>query len=184
MASDLECLKWLAALTTRARGLLNFVYNLCRKIVIYIKDFSKLQHNGDLTISRTWIYLFIIFWRPFLIFLVMFMTVWSINLQIMSMWQWRRYDFGDVIFHAQRVRTVYPILYKNRSPGKTKQDIHLIFSVFIYSNIVERINKVLKKTENRPETSKSAPSPFMFSIVTWKDQSPLTVLLQSYDRLL
>ena len=36
-----------------------------------------------------------------------------------------------------------PILCKNRSPGKSKQDIHLIFSVFIYSNIVERINKVL-----------------------------------------
>ena len=51
------------------------------------------------------------------------------------------------------------ILYKNRSPGKSKQDIHLIFSVFIYSNHVERINKVLKKIGNRPETAKSAPSP-------------------------
>ena len=56
--------------------------------------------------------------------------------------------------------SVYPILYKNRSPGKTKQDIHLIFSVFIYSNIAERINKVLKKIGNRPETAESAPSPF------------------------
>ena len=54
-----------------------------------------------------------------------------------------------------------PILYKNRSPGKSKQDIHLIFSVFIYSNIVERINEVLKKIGNRPETAKSAPSPFV-----------------------
>ena len=98
-----------------------------------------------------------------MIFLLMFMTVWSINLQILGMWQWRRYDFGDVIFHAQRVRTVYPILYKNRSPRKTKQDIHLIFSVFIYSNIVERINKVLKKTGNRPETTKSAPSPLKWT---------------------
>ena len=53
-----------------------------------------------------------------------------------------------------------PILYKNRSPGKSKQDIHLFFSVFIYSNIVERINKILKKIGNRPETAKSAPSPF------------------------
>ena len=52
-----------------------------------------------------------------------------------------------------------PILYKNRSAGKSKQDIHLIFSVFIYSNIVERINKILKKIRNRPETAKSAPSP-------------------------
>ena len=55
-----------------------------------------------------------------------------------------------------------PILYKNRSPGKSKQDIHLIFSVFIYSNIVERINEVWKKIGNRPETAKSAPSPFWF----------------------
>ena len=55
-----------------------------------------------------------------------------------------------------------PILYKNRSPGKTKQDIHFIFSVFIYSNIVERINKVLKKIENRPETAESAPSPLEY----------------------
>ena len=53
-----------------------------------------------------------------------------------------------------------PILYKNRSPGKTKQDIHLMFSVFIYSNIVKRIYKGLKKIGNRPETAKSAPSPF------------------------
>ena len=53
-----------------------------------------------------------------------------------------------------------PILYKNRSPGKSKQNIHLIFSVFVYSNIVERINEVLKKIGNRPETAKSAPSPF------------------------
>ena len=52
-----------------------------------------------------------------------------------------------------------PILYINRSHGKSKQDIHLIVSVFIYSNIVERINKVLKKILNRPETAKSAPSP-------------------------
>ena len=58
-----------------------------------------------------------------------------------------------------------PILYKNRFPGKSKQDIHLIFSVFIYSNIVERINEVLKKIGNRPETAKSAPSPFMCSII-------------------
>ena len=57
--------------------------------------------------------------------------------------------------------SVYPILYKDRSPGKTKQDIHLIFSVFIYSNIVERINKVLKKIGNRPETAESAPSPLL-----------------------
>ena len=48
-----------------------------------------------------------------------------------------------------------PILYKNRSPGKSKQDIHLFFSVFIYSNIVERINKILKKIGNRPETAKT-----------------------------
>ena len=46
-----------------------------------------------------------------------------------------------------------PIQYKNRSPGKTKQDIHLMFSVFIYSNIVKRIYKVLKKIGNRPETA-------------------------------
>ena len=56
-----------------------------------------------------------------------------------------------------------PILCKNRFfPGKSKQDIHLVFfffSVFIYSNIVERINEVLKKIGNRPETAKSAPSP-------------------------
>ena len=52
-----------------------------------------------------------------------------------------------------------PILYENRSPGKSKQDIHLIFSVFIYSNIVERINEVLNKIGNRPEMAKSAPSP-------------------------
>ena len=58
--------------------------------------------------------------------------------------------------------SVYPIQYKKRSPGKTKQDIHLIFSVFIYSNIVERINKVLKKIGNRPETAESAPSPLFF----------------------
>ena len=58
--------------------------------------------------------------------------------------------------------SVYPILYKNRSPGKTKEDIHLIFSVFIYSNIVERINKILKKIGNRPETAESAPRPFTF----------------------
>ena len=57
-----------------------------------------------------------------------------------------------------------PILYKNRSPGKSKQDIHLIFSVFIYSNIVERINKVLKKIGNRPKTAKSAPSPLFYFI--------------------
>ena len=53
-----------------------------------------------------------------------------------------------------------PILYTNRCPGKLKQDIHLFFSVFIYSNIVEQINKVLKKIGNRPETAKSAASPF------------------------
>ena len=53
-----------------------------------------------------------------------------------------------------------PILYKNRFPGKSKQEIHFIFSVFIYSNIVERIHKDLKKIGNRPET-KSAPSPFL-----------------------
>ena len=35
------------------------------------------------------------------------------------------------------------ILCKNRFHRKSKQDIHLIFSVFIYSNIVEQINKVL-----------------------------------------
>ena len=35
----------------------------------------------------------------------------------------------------------------------------IIFSLFIYSNIVERINEVLKKIGNRPETAKSAPSP-------------------------
>ena len=107
--------------------------------------------------------LFIIFWRPFLIFLVMFMTVWSINLQIMSMWQWRNVAtlrfWRRHISRAMYSVSVYPILYKNRSPGKTKQDIHLIFSVFIYSNIVERINKVLKKIGNRPETAKSATSP-------------------------
>ena len=55
-----------------------------------------------------------------------------------------------------------PMLYINRSHGKSKQDIHLIVSVFIYSNIVERINKVLKKIGNRPETAKSAPSPLRF----------------------
>ena len=60
---------------------------------------------------------------------------------------------------------VYPILYKNRSPGKTKQDIHLFFSVFIYSNIVELINKVLKKIGNRPETAESATSPFIHKIL-------------------
>ena len=60
--------------------------------------------------------------------------------------------------------SVYPILYKNRFPGKTKQDIHLIFSVFIYSNIVERINKVLKKIGNRPETAESATSPLSFPL--------------------
>ena len=50
-----------------------------------------------------------------------------------------------------------PLLYKNRSPRKTKQDINLILSVFIYLNIVERINKVLKKIGNRPETAKKRP---------------------------
>ena len=99
-----------------------------------------------------------------MIFLVMFMTVWSINLQIMSMWQWRNVAtlrfWRRHISRAMYSVSVYPILYKNRSPGKTKQDIHLIFSVFIYSNIVERINKVLKKIGNRPETAESATSPF------------------------
>ena len=51
------------------------------------------------------------------------------------------------------------IPYKNRSLRKTKQDIPLIFSVFLSSNIVVRIYKVLKKIGNRPETTKSAPSP-------------------------
>ena len=75
--------------------------------------------------------------------------------------------FSDVTILATSyfTRNVFskclPILYKNRCPGKSKQDIHLIFSVFIYSNIVERINKVLKKIGNRPETAKSAPSPFI-----------------------
>ena len=67
---------------------------------------------------------------------------------------WRRY-----ISRATCSVRVYPILYKDRSPGIPKQDIHIIFSVFIYSNIVERINKVLKKNGNRPETAESAPSP-------------------------
>ena len=120
------------------------------------------------------IYLFIIFWWPFLIFLVMFMTVWSINLQIMSMWQWRNVAtlrfWRRHISRAMYSVSVYPILYKNRCPGKTKQDIHLIFSVFIYSNIVERINKVLKKIGNRPETAESAPSPFaMDSLEIWNE---------------
>ena len=70
---------------------------------------------------------------------------------------WRRH-----ISRAMYSVSVYPILYKNRSLGKTKQDIHLIFSVFIYSNIVERINKVLKKIGNRPETAECAPSPLPF----------------------
>ena len=73
--------------------------------------------------------------------------------------------FSDVTILATSyfTRNVFgkclPILYKNRSPWKSKQDIHLFFSVFIYSNIVEPINKVLKKIGNRPETAKSAPSP-------------------------
>ena len=76
--------------------------------------------------------------------------------------------FSDVTILATSyfTRNVFgkclPILYKNRSPGKSKQDIHLIFSVFIYSNIVERINKVSKKIGNRPETAKSAPNLFFF----------------------
>ena len=75
--------------------------------------------------------------------------------------------FSDVTMLATSyfTRNVFgkclPILYKNRSPGKSKQDIHLIVSVFIYSNIIERINKVLKKIGNRPETAKSAPSPLL-----------------------
>ena len=75
--------------------------------------------------------------------------------------------FSDVTILATSyfTRNVFgkclPILYKNRSPGKSKQDVHLIFSGFIYSNIVERINKVLKKIGNRPETVKSAPSPLI-----------------------
>ena len=75
--------------------------------------------------------------------------------------------FSDVTILATSyfTRNVFgkclPILYENRSPVKSKQDIHLIFSVFIYSNIVERINEVLNKIGNRPETAKSAPSPLI-----------------------
>ena len=161
-------------------------YNLRRKIVMYKKkkkkkkkNVSKLQHNGDLTTSRTCIYLFIIFflliylfiifWRPFLIFLVMFMTVRSIDLQIMSMWQWRNVAtlrfWRRHISRAMYSVSVYPILYKNRSLGKTKQDIHLIFSVFIYSNIVERIYKVLRKLEIGRKRPKA---PLALWTLNWK----------------
>ena len=71
-----------------------------------------------------------------------------------------------------------PILYKNRSPGKSKQDIHLIVSVFIYSNIIERINKVLKKIGNRPETAKSAPSPLNCSLNS-KSTFPMFIVPQN-----
>ena len=46
-------------------------------------------HHVHAFISLFLSFFIIIFWRPFLIFLVMFMTVWSINLQIMNMWLWR-----------------------------------------------------------------------------------------------
>ena len=115
-------------------------YNLRRKIVIYIIFFSKLQHNGDLTTSRTcmhlFIYLFIIFWRPFMIFLVMFMTVWSINLQIMSMWQWRNLEtlrfWRRHISRATYSVSVYPYCIKIALPGNQNKISIYFFFQFLF----------------------------------------------------
>ena len=80
--------------------------NLRRKIVIYIKKNSKLEHNGDLTTSRTYMHLFIYFFFYFLAIVTILATSY-----------FTRNVFGKCL----------PIQYNNRSPGKSKQDIHLIF---------------------------------------------------------
>ena len=177
MTSDFDRLK-LAALTNQLRGRgwgagCCFTYilfiTLNKKIDIYIQTVSNFTTPGIWPRhAHAFIYLFFFLHNYFLAAILDFPCDVNVGLidkhtnhEYMTMPQW-----SDVTILAKSYFTCnvlgkcLPLLYKNRSPGKTKQDIHLNISVFIYLYIVKRINKVLKKIGNMPETAKSAPSPF------------------------